>query len=165
MARSPSGGCSPSSAAAVLVLAGANRMPRRTAVGTGLVRRVAGFRRYIETAETEPARFAERANLFYQYLPYAVVFGCTDRWARAFEGLGDLPQGSWYVGPHPFTVTSFSEAIDGFAVTSTGTIASTPGGSGSSGFGGGGSSGGGGGVVAEVLVILGPRWPRYTRSR
>ncbi len=129
----------------LLFVFGASRMPRRTPKGTGTVRRIAGFRRYIETAEREPARFAEQANLFYQYLPFAVVFGATEKWARAFSSLATMPSASWYVGQHPFTVWGFSEAVDGFTVTSTGTIASTPGGSGGSGFGGGGGSGGGGG--------------------
>jgi hypothetical protein len=133
-------------ALAGLVLAfGARWMPRRTAKGTGLVRRVLGFRTYIETAEAQEARFAERENLFSRYLPYAVVFGLTDKWARAFARLGDQPDTSWYVGTRPFTYSAFASSIDGFSVSTAGTIASTPSGSGSSGFGGGGSSGGGGG--------------------
>jgi uncharacterized membrane protein YgcG len=128
-----------------LVLAwGGHLMPRRTAKGTGMVRRVLGFRTYIETAEADEARFAERANLFSQYLPYAVVFGCTEKWARAFRDL-DQQQPDWYVSPHPFTLAALSSSIDHFSVTSAGTFTSTPGSSGGSGFGGGGFSGGGGG--------------------
>jgi hypothetical protein len=133
-------------ALAGLILAfGARWMPRRTAKGTGLVRRVLGFRTYIETAEAQEARFAERENLFSRYLPYAVVFGLTDKWARAFARLGEQPDTAWYVGTRPFTYDAFASSIDGFSVSTAGTIASTPSGSGSSGFGGGGSSGGGGG--------------------
>jgi uncharacterized membrane protein YgcG len=130
----------------VLVWA-SSRMPRRTAKGTGLVRRVLGFRTYIETAEIEESRFAERANLFSQYLPYAIVFGLTQKWARAFadlDGQEDMT-GGWYVGSRPFTADGFSSSMSSFAVSTSGTISSTPAGSGSSGFGGGGSSGGGGG--------------------
>lgn len=130
----------------LLLVAGSRWMPHRTARGTAVLRRVQGFRRFIEDSEAERARFAERQNLFSEYLPYAVVFGCTDKWARAFAGIdGELPQVSWYSGTSPFTVSSFSSSMDGFAVTTSGTISSTPGGSGSSGFGGGGFSGGGGG--------------------
>jgi hypothetical protein len=133
-------------AIAGLVLAwGAHNMPRRTPRGTGLIRRVFGFRTYIETAEKEEARFAERANLFYQYLPYAIVFGLTEKWARAFGGLAELPPNTWYVGAHPFTIGMLSYSVDGFTVSAAGTISSTPGSSGASGFGGGGFSGGGGG--------------------
>ena len=121
-------------------------MPRRTATGTGALRRVWGFRRFIDESEKERARFAEQQHLFSEYLPYAVVFGATDKWARAFAGLDDtLPATPWYTGVHPFTVAGFSQSMDGFATTTAGTIASTPAASGSSGFGGGGFSGGGGG--------------------
>jgi hypothetical protein len=134
-------------AAGLLLTVGAHWMPRRTAKGTALARRIRGFRTVIETAETYMARFAEKENLFPRYLPYAIVFGLTDKWARAFAALGQQPPSdmSWYVSTRPFVFTEFSDAIDGFAVTTAGTIAATPGGSGSSGFGGGGFSGGGGG--------------------
>lgn len=48
----------------LLLVAGASRMPRRTGRGTAVVRRVAGFRRFIEDSEKERARFAERRHLF-----------------------------------------------------------------------------------------------------
>jgi hypothetical protein len=137
----------PIALAGILLLWGAGRMPRRTPKGTGLLRRIRGFRTYIETAEKEESRFAERANLFSQYLPFAIVFGCTEKWARAFSQLGDQEQltaGGWYVGSQAFTVASFSSSIDHFAVTTSGTITSSAA-SGSSGLGGGGFSGGGGG--------------------
>jgi uncharacterized membrane protein len=121
-------------------------MPRRTAKGTGALRRVEGFRRFIDESEKERARFAEQQHLFSEYLPYAIVFGATEKWARAFAGLdGELPEPTWYGGSHAFTAAGFSHSIDGFAVTTAGTITSTPSGSGSSGFSGGSSGGGGGG--------------------
>jgi uncharacterized protein (TIGR04222 family) len=130
----------------LLLIVGAKRMPRRTAKGTGVLRRVQGFRRFIDESEKERARFAEQQHLFSEYLPYAIVFGATERWARAFAGLdGELPQPSWYGGSGTFTAIGFSHSIDGFAVTTAGTITSTPSGSGSSGFSGGFSGGGGGG--------------------
>ena len=131
----------------LLLAALSGRMPHRTPAGTGVLVRTLGFKRFIDDSERDRARFAEQQHLFTEYLPYAVVFGATDRWARAFAGLdGELPdQSSWYVSRHPFTVTSFGHSLEGFATTSAGTIASTPSGSGTSGFGGGGSSGGGGG--------------------
>jgi len=128
------------------LLVGARWMPRRTAKGTGLVRRVRGFRTVIATAETNMARFAEKENLFTRYLPYAIVFGLTEKWARAFEVLGEPPPDtSWYVSSNAFAYSAFSDTMDGFTVTTAGTIASTPSGSGGSGFGGGSAGGGGGG--------------------
>jgi uncharacterized protein (TIGR04222 family) len=124
----------------------AGRMPARTAKGTAMLRRVRGFRRVIEKAEIHLSRWAEQENVFTRFLPYAIVFGLTEKWAKAFEGLGLTPDtSSWYVGPHAFTAAAFADSIDTFSVTTGGTLASTPASSGSSGFGGGGFSGGGGG--------------------
>jgi len=135
---------------AILLLTGAKRMPRRTAKGTGVLRRVEGFRRFINESEKERARFAEQQHLFSEYLPYAIVFGATEKWAKAFAGLeGELTELSWYGGLSGFSLMGFSHSIDGFTVTSAGTITSTPpsssGSSSSSGFSGGFSGGGGGG--------------------
>jgi hypothetical protein len=135
--------------AGILLLVLSNKMPSRTAVGTGVLRRTLGFRRFIEESEKERARFAERAHLFTEYLPYAIVFGATEKWAKAFAGLdGQLPDtGGWYVGSRPgfFHAAAFSSSMDNFSTSSVGTLTSTPGSSGSSGMGGGGFSGGGGG--------------------
>jgi uncharacterized protein (TIGR04222 family) len=130
-----------------LLMVGARWMPRRTARGTAMTRRVNGFRRVIETAETHISRWAEEENVFTRYLPYAIVFGCTDKWAKAFAGLAAAPatDTSWYVSGRPFVYADFAGSMDGFAVTTSGIIASTPAGSGGSGLGGGGFSGGGGG--------------------
>jgi uncharacterized membrane protein len=112
---------------------------------------VNGFRRFIEESEKERAQFAERKNLFSEYLPYAIVFGATEKWARAFEGLAGEPPdtSSWYRSSVPFQYLAFSQAVDGFTVATSGTLTSTPpstsGSSGFSGGGGGGFSGGGGG--------------------
>jgi len=129
---------------AVLLLA-ASAMPRRTGRGRRLYQRSVGFRRFMVTAETERQRFAERANIFHEYLPYAIIYGCVDKWAHAFEGLGEIEQPGWYVGAHPFVVASFIDSVNGFSSSISSSISSTPGGSGGSGFGGGGFSGGGGG--------------------
>jgi uncharacterized membrane protein YgcG len=137
----------------ILLLIGANRMPARTAKGTAMTRRVNGFRVVIEKAEEHMSKWAEQENVFTRFLPYAVVFGVTDKWAKAFESLGQLPSDTtWYVSSRPFVYAQFADSIDSFSVTTSGTIASMPAGSGSSGFGGfgggvgaGGGGGGGGG--------------------
>lgn len=133
--------------ASIILLAGAGRMPHRTPKGWAALRRVNGFRRFIDESEKERARFAERANLFSEYLPYAIVFGATEKWARAFEGLDDqvaAATSSWYVSSHPFSIGDFGDSMDSFAVTTSGTIVSTAASSGSSGFSSGGGSSGGG---------------------
>jgi uncharacterized protein (TIGR04222 family) len=131
----------------ILLLVAARWMPHRTAKGYAVLRHALGFKRLIDESEKRRAEFAERKNLFSEYLPYAVVFGATKKWAKAFADLGDEPPdtSSWYVSQHPLDYAMFSSAIDGFAVTSSGTLTSAPASSGSSGFSGGGFSGGGGG--------------------
>jgi uncharacterized protein (TIGR04222 family) len=129
----------------VAMMVVAPRMPARTAKGTAMLRRVRGFRTVIEKAEANMARWAEQEHVFTTYLPYAVVFGCTDKWAKAFETLGVQPDTSWYVSSRPFVITDFAHSVDGFSMATGGVIASTPAGSGSSGFSGGSSGGGGGG--------------------
>lgn len=133
--------------AGALLYLGARWMPRRSAKGTAVLRHALGFRRFIEESEKERAHFAERRNLFSEYLPYAVVFGATEKWARAFAALGGTPPDTsgWYVSGHPFGPEGLGRGIDHFAVTSIGTLTSKPASSGGSGFSGGGSSGGGGG--------------------
>jgi uncharacterized membrane protein YgcG len=129
----------------LLVSIGAHEMPRRTPRGTGLVRRVHGFRTVIATAETHLSKWAEQENVFTRYLPYAIVFGLTDKWAKAFAGLATRPDTSWYIASRPLVYADLGHAMDGFSTVAAGTIASTPGGSGGSGFGGGAGGGGGGG--------------------
>jgi uncharacterized protein (TIGR04222 family) len=131
----------------VVTVVAARWMPKRTAKGYAVLRHAEGFKRFIDESEKRRAEFAEKKNLFSEYLPYAVVFGATKKWARAFADLGDeAPDtSSWYVSQHPLDYALFSGAIDGFSVTTAGTLTSAPSSTGSSGFSGGGFSGGGGG--------------------
>jgi uncharacterized membrane protein len=124
-------------------------MPARTAKGTAMLRRIRGFRQVIATADRYMARWAEQENVFPAMLPYAIVFGLTDKWAKAFASLATDPAATsamaWYVPINASSIGGFADAIDGFTVATSGTMTSTPAGSGSSGFSGGFSGGGGGG--------------------
>jgi len=137
--------------AALAVLAVAGRMPARTGRGTAMLARVRGFEQYLSVAEAEQIRFEEREQVFSRYLPYAMVFGIAERWADAFRGLAvqraDGTSGlSWYTGMPGWHLGYFGASIGSFSTTTTGTLASTPASTGSSGFSsGGGFSGGGGG--------------------
>ena len=131
---------------AMLVAAG--HMPGADRRGYRMLSRVRGFRRLFDEGEEDTrARFAEQHEIFSQYLPYAIVFGCTKKWAKAFEGIAaDQIESSWYVGNQPFNALVLASAVDHFGTTATGTMyASMPSSSGSSGFSGGFSGGGGGG--------------------
>jgi uncharacterized protein (TIGR04222 family) len=126
----------------------AGRMPARTGKGSAMLSRVRGFRRLFDEGEEDVrAHFAEENDIFSQYLPYAIVFGCTKKWAKTFEGIAaEQVNSGWYVGNQPFNALYLASAVDHFGTTATGTMyASMPSSSGSSGFSGGGFSGGGGG--------------------
>ena len=133
-------------AGGLALVIGARWMPARTAKGSGVLVRALGFAVFIRESEKHRAEFAEKANLFTEYLPYAVALGCTQKWARAFAGLA-VPAPTWYVGSQPFLdPIVFGLSVSRFSSTAATMLVSTPGGSGASGFAsGGGFSGGGGG--------------------
>lgn len=133
---------------AVALLVVSPRMPRKTRAGAELLRRTLGFRHYMEIAEKERQRFAERENIFSEYLPYAIVFGCVEKWARAFKDIDTTAAtSSWYTGSAlgAFSANDLSRDLSSFSSQVSSAISATPGGSGGSGFSGGGGSGGGGG--------------------
>ncbi|HEU5287103.1 MAG TPA: DUF2207 domain-containing protein [Candidatus Limnocylindria bacterium] len=132
---------------AIALIAASPLMPRRTKAGAELARRALGFRQYMEVAEKDRQRFAEKEHIFAEYLPFAIVFKCVDQWAKAFQGI-DLREATstWYTGNlATFNAMDLSRDLSSFSGQLSTAIASTPGGSGSSGFGGGGGAGGGGG--------------------
>jgi len=121
-------------------------MPQRTASGRELLQRTLGFRLYMTTAEKYRQQFAEKAQIFTQLLPYAIVFGCVTQWAKAFEGIDTTATNNWYAGNAPFQAALLANSLQSMNDSISSAIAYTPPSSGSSsGFGGGGSSGGGGG--------------------
>jgi uncharacterized membrane protein YgcG len=132
--------------AAVLLLLH-RAMASRTAAGREVMQKTLGFRLYMDTAEKYRQQFAERAEIFTQLLPYAIVFGVVGRWAKAFEGIDTSQANSaWYVGNAPFQAALLSSSLESMNSSLSNAIASSPPSSGSSsGFGGGGFSGGGGG--------------------
>lgn len=124
---------------ALLIFAG--KMPRRTAYGRDLYRRVKGYRLFIDKAETHRQKFFEKKNLFNEVLPYTIVFGLTEKFAKAMEEIGFKPSNpTWYSGTHHFNTQAFSSSVNSFSSSMSSAMASTPS---SSGSGGGGSSGGG----------------------
>jgi uncharacterized membrane protein YgcG len=142
-------------AVGILVIVLGNAAPARTEDGTAVLAQSLGFRRYLATAEANQLRFEEGQDIFSRYLPYAIVFGLADRWARVFSELAAqgraLDQPSWYVGGYYpganiYWATAFASSLDRFQSVATEAIsAPTPGSSGGSGFSGGFSGGGVGG--------------------
>ena len=142
--------------AALVVSAGAlffasRFMPARTGAGSAVMAQALGFKRYLETAEANQLKFEEPEKVFSRYLPYAIVFGVTDHWAKVFQQLaaaGAVTTGAtglyWYTGPAGWNFGDFGSSISSFATTTSGSLSAVAA-SGGSGFGGGGFSGGGGG--------------------
>jgi uncharacterized membrane protein YgcG len=121
-------------------------MPQRSAAGRDLLQHTLGFRLYMTTAEKYRQQFAEKAQIFTQLLPYAIVFGCVSLWAKAFEGIDTSASNSWYAGSGPFQAALLANNLEWMNSSISSAITYTPPSSGSSsGFGGGGFSGGGGG--------------------
>jgi uncharacterized membrane protein YgcG len=147
----------PAVLAGIALIAGSRRLPVRTAEGAALVRRIEGFRGFIQTAAAIPARRAGRHDTLYDYLPYAIIFGCTQQWAAMTAALtAARPAPSWYRTSRPFspgTLCSlprqayYFATFHRFATTSSSWLeshATSFGGGHFSGGGGGGFSGGGG---------------------
>ncbi len=136
-------------AGAALALVGAvlisvhGLMSVRTAAGRDLMQHTLGFRLYMTTAEKYRQQFAEKAEIFTQLLPYAIVFGCVDRWAKAFQGIDTSRTGGWYVGNQPFQAAFIAGSLQGMNSNLAAAVSSAPAARGGSGFGGGGFSGGG----------------------
>jgi uncharacterized membrane protein YgcG len=137
----------------LVVAALAKAAPARTPDGTAVLAQTLGFRRYLATAEAHQLQFEEGQDIFSRYLPYAIVFGLADRWARVFAEVAAsgraVAQPGWYVGyynpvPGLFWGQAFAGSMERFSSVATESLsAPTPGSSGGSGFGGGGFSGGG----------------------
>ena len=129
-----------------VLLAVHRAMAARTAAGREVMQKTLGFRLYMNTAEKYSQQFAEKAEIFTQLLPYAIVFGCVDRWAKAFEGIDTSASNGWYVGNAPFQAAYLSSSLQSMNDSISNAISTAPPNSGSgSAFGGGGGSGGGGG--------------------
>lgn len=135
--------------AGLVVRMAAHMMPARTAAGTAALARVQGFRRYLTTAEADQLRFEEGEDIFSRYLPYAIVFGVTDRWAKVFAALAATSATAgglyWYSSPGGFDHNHFGSSMASFASTTSSTMTSNTSSGGGSGFSGGFSGGGGGG--------------------
>ncbi len=123
-------------------------MPRRTAYGREVYRRIKGYKLFISTAEKYRQRFFEKKNMFNEVLPYAIMLGLTAKFAEQMKQIGLKPStSSWYVGSHPMTSSYFASSMNDFSSSMSSAMASSPSSSGgfSGGSSGGGFGGGGGG--------------------
>jgi uncharacterized membrane protein len=130
-----------------IVLLLASIMPQRTAQGAEMLRRIKGYQLFISGAEKYKQQFFEKKNMFNEVLPHAIVFGLTEKFAKAMKDMGIEPsQPGWYVGSGPFNTMLFASQMNAFSSSMSQAIVSTPSGSGSGGGGFSGGGFGGGGV-------------------
>lgn len=133
-------------------------MRKYTDKGRKLTERVIGFKQFLEGAEKEHIKYIFDENPFYFYdvLPYAIVLGVSDKWAKKFESLSIEPP-NWYrtYRSGPFNYVYFMNNIQRTINQISYATTSSPRSSGSSssggfssggGFSGGGGGGGGGGT-------------------
>lgn len=109
-----------------------------------------GFKNFIKTAELEKLKRLcdENPEYFYTVLPYAYVFGLSDRWIKQFEKLvvPPLENFSSYDATRSFNVATFVKSCDTSVKSYTSSVSSySSSKSGSSGGSSGGGFGGGGG--------------------
>jgi uncharacterized membrane protein len=123
--------------------------PAKTEKGVAIKEYLLGLKEYLQIAEKDRLKFhnapEKKPEIFEKLLPYAMVLGVADIWAKEFEGIYKEPP-SWYSDPSgtTFSATAFTHAMNNFE-SSVGSTLSSSLSSGGSGSGGGGSSGGGGG--------------------
>ena len=121
----------------------------KTDTYTDLLGRVLGFRDFIKTAELDKLNelVEEDPQYFYHIMPYAYVFGLSNKWIKNFE---DLPvvAPNWYRGTRGFDSFDYymmgRMMSDCSASVGNNIILPAPSHSSSGGSGGGWSSGGGG---------------------
>lgn len=132
--------------ASLLVLFFKFFMSKKTSKGAEIYWKAKGFKHYIDVAENDRSKFYAKENMFEQVLPYAIVFGNVDKWAKAFDGIiKESPD--WYSGASTFSAIGFSNSLSSGMVSSSNLASVSPSssGSGGGGFSGGGGGGGGGG--------------------
>lgn len=123
--------------------------PAKTERGVVIKEYLLGLKEYLQIAEKDRLQFHnapdKKPEVFEKLLPYAMVLGVVDVWAKEFEGIYTVPP-SWYSGApgSAFNVVAFGNTLQNFSSIAASSLTSSPS-TGSGGSGGGGSSGGGGG--------------------
>jgi len=147
-------------AGAVIAAAFYHLSSARTALGVKAKEHILGLKLYLEVAEKERIQKLQSPDapymqsqpapektveLFEKLLPYAMVLGVEEAWAKQFASIYINPP-DWYTGNYQvFTVAYLMGSLNSGFAQSVQSSFSSPSSSSSSGFGGGGFAGGGGG--------------------
>ncbi|MCQ2244268.1 MAG: DUF2207 domain-containing protein [Bacteroidaceae bacterium] len=142
----------------ILILLSPN-LQRDTPYRIELMSRLLGFREFINTAEVPmlKAMVNENPNYFYDVLPYAIVFGLSDKWCKRFKEI-DFEPPTWYNAGYALAAAGiimaggvvadrltdrFDKVISSHVQTSSISPSSRSGRRGGGGYSGGGGGGGG----------------------
>ena len=120
-----------------------------------MIGRLLGFKEFIKTAEKSRLETLQKEDpaYFYKILPYAMVFGLSNKWAKLFKDI-DVQQPDWYHTATPLyghallshmTDSLFSSTKSAITLVSHDSSSSGGFSGGGGGFSGGGGGGGGGG--------------------
>jgi len=137
---------------AVILFVFYNLMPAKSKKGVLTKEYLLGLKEYLQIAEKDRLIFHnapdKKPEVFEHLLPYAMVLGVEELWAKEFKDIYINPP-NWYEGGDKgFNAVSFGHEMAVFSSMASTSISSSPSsssGGGSSGSSGGGSSGGGGG--------------------
>jgi len=117
-------------------------MPSRSVEGSRAYEHAMGFREFMETAEKQELESMTPEN-FQANLPYAMVLGVADAWARKFKDIYTTPP-EWYASSGAtFSTLYLASSLNGMTDRMNSTLTSSPRSSGSGGGGFGGGSAGG----------------------
>ena len=88
-------------------------MPRKTRKGRIAWEQITGLEEYIRRAEVDDIQAQDRRGVFERLLPYAIIFGLSNRWAKAFAELYTQPP-NWYqpLDPLNYSTMRFANDID-----------------------------------------------------
>lgn len=95
----------------------------RTALGSAVRIQALGFKTYLATAVADQFKFEEASGIFSRYLPYAMVFGVADHWAKVFSQVARaqspelegalLPGLTWFAVSDAFGDALLLDSLDG----------------------------------------------------
>jgi hypothetical protein len=125
-------------------------MPAKSTKGVSIMEYLLGLKEYLQIAEKDRINFHnapdKKPEIFEVLLPYAMVFGVEEAWAKEFKDIYISPPGWYESNTTGFSVISFGHEMAIFNTFATTSLSSSPSnGSGGGGFSGGGGGGGGGG--------------------
>lgn len=125
-------------------------MPAKTKEGAVALEEVEGFKWFLSVTEKDRMSFHNAPELkpetFHVYLPFAIVFGVENQWAKQFEGM-NVPPPSYASGYSTWNTMFFVHSMHTLDTQASSVAYTAPSsaGSGGSGFSGGGVGGGFGG--------------------